>query len=643
MPIRVFEYGLKSPTLNGALVESQMRAAHIYRNKLTEMELARRKAIREIMAAHPDMAPLEAKLAELVTQRDEVRKAITTARGITRSRSENPEQRSAARELGKQIRELKDQIKANRKAVAQAVKPQLDAIEVAHVVQVKAARKANGVYWGTYLLQEADADRARQEIFPPKFRSWRGEGRVSVQLQKGITLEELFGEDTQLHIDPVSERAHDPGTRRGDRRRARSTWLKMRVQSDASQRPVWAVWPMKYHRPIPAGGIIKVATVSRRRHDCRSWDWILHITVEIPDSAVPPAPSSGVIALNLGFCQRPGGALRAGFMVGSDGSEHEILAPASVVDALGACDSIRSIRDKNMDQMKASMSQWLATIREAHERALADVAKIAASEPLDSAWSRLVLYIQAGAPVMPAWFAAAAQTLHAWRSADRFRRLAFQWRQNRWPGDEIGYNLLEGGPDGVNDWRTQKTSWRYRDEHLERYESGMRRRALLRRRETYRTIAARVAARYHTLLIDDTDLRDFQRSPTPESEAVDITPVKRNRGLVAGSELRLTMVNAFGKERVIKSKPTTMPCHACGTVNQWDRLEDNARIHRCSNCGDLWDQDANACKNMLAQYTRDLAIDQAEPANDGPKRLTRSERLRKNRDARAAARKADAA
>jgi len=631
VPIRVFEYGLKAPICNGPLVEQQMRSAHTYRNLLTQMERERRQEVRTIMAAHPDMAPLEARLAEIVTQRDEVRKAITTSRGITRSRSESPELRALARELGKQIREIRAEIKANRQAVAAAVKTDLDRIEIASVRRIKEARAACGVYWGTYLLQEADADRARQEAFPPQFRPWRGEGRVSVQLQKGLSIEELHGDDTQLHIDPVPPAAHDIGTRRGDRRRARRTMLRMRVQSDGRQ-PVWAVWPMRYHRPLPPGSVIKVATVSRRRHDCRSWDWMLHITVEIPDAAMKPSPASGVVALNLGFCLRPGGTIRAGYIVGSDGVEQEILVPRSVIDAISKCDSIRSIRDKNMDAMKAQMGQWLATVRATHEKIVQEIAARPPPADVDSAWYRFCAYWSMNGPAWPAWFAEATATLHAWRSADRFRRLAFRWRDNRFVGDATGFRILEGYSD--QRFHDERDAWRYRDEHLERYESGMRRRALLRRRESYRIAAARLSATYRTLLIDDTDLRDFQRSPAPESESIEITRIKRNRGLAAGSELRLTMVNAFNglSGRVVKISPATKPCHACGVVNTWDRTED--REHTCTACHQRWDQDANACRNMLLAHERDQATDADAPSK---KRLSRSERLRKNRDAPKAA------
>jgi hypothetical protein len=194
-----------------------------------------------------------------------------------------------------------------------------------------------------------------------------------------------------------------------------------------------------------------------------------------------------------------------------------------------------------------------------------------------------------------------------WRSAERFRGLAFAWRKQRWNGDEMGYQLIE--------------AWRYRDEHLQRYEAGLLRHGLSDRHERYRILAANLASRHRTLVIDNTDLREFQRSPTPESGRV---------------ELRAALVNAFGEARVMKLcfERITMPCHGCGQIDQWDPAA--TLMHTCSSCGKTWDQDRNACLNLLAKGRRER-----EGAADGtvgartqmstPRKESRSERLRRNR------------
>ncbi len=625
MPIRVFKYGLLAPTTNGPLVLEQMRLAHRYRNVLVEIERARRATVQTALAAHPDMAPLEAKVAALVEQYEASSKALGQARTIRQPRAELAPQREALRRLAADIRDTRAQIKAGRKAVYAdpVVQAELDAADEHAKARVKEARKICGVYWGTYLLQEADADRARQEKTPPKFSRWDEQGRVSVQIQKGISVEELLGDDTRIQVAPVSTDAHDDGCARGVRRRARRTTLKLRIGSDedSNRIPVWAEFPMIYHRPIPPGSTIKVATVARTRHNCWQWDWNLTLTVDVPDAAMRPSPSKGVVALNLGFCQRPDGAIRSGYLVASDGTEQEILLPASIGDAVSKASSIRSFRDKNMDTMKAALCAWLGDLTAAYDKATS-----IATEAGPDGWSRIAAYIAADGPAITPWLADIKPHLHSWRSADRFRKLAFRWRGERFPSDEVGYGALE--------------AWRYRDNHLEPYETGMRRRALLRRREGYRILAADLCQRYRTLVIDDTDLAEFKRSPAPESEEVDGIPLlKNNQSLAAGSELRQVLMNAF-HGRIVKfsAKNVTRGCYSCSHVDEtWDsgNPETNTgRDRTCPACGMRVDQDANACRNLLLEWANAQENPEtarvAKPAISKP---SRSERLRAARGA----------
>jgi hypothetical protein len=314
-------------------------------------------------------------------------------------------------------------------------------------------------------------------------------------------------------------------------------------------------------------------------------------------------------------------------VVGSDGLEREIITPLSVIDAINKASSIQSYRDKWMDKAKAELAQWYATIRDVHENAVKNVADTASGRFIDGAWTRLHEYIVMGCPTLPHWAYRALSTMHAWRSAGRLRSLAFHWRDNRFPGDEVGFRILEGYK--TERFKDERDTWRYRDEHLERYQTGMRRRALLRRREAYRLIAAELAIHYHTLVIDDTDLRAFQRSPTPESDRVEFDQVKHNQFIAACSELRLVMKNAFGPGRTVEVSPKTAPCSQCGVVDEeWDRATPD-RLHACPGCHAVWDQDANACRNMLKAHTETTTTEQPVKV-----KMSRSQRLHKARDER---------
>jgi len=558
--IKVYKYGLLPPTTNEALILEQISKAHKYRNILVEIERERRELVAAVVGEHTDIEPIGKELIELKAKRDELREAIKKKRATTRTRSDEPDQRQAVRDMGIKIRECVGRLKVAKTVLYASgdVTARLKAIDDRAKERIKIERAACGVYWGTYLLAEQDIDAAKREKTPPHFKRWTGDGRISVQLQGGLGVPELWGVDTQIQIDPLSPDAHDEAKPRGVRKLAQRTRLRMRVQSDASKKPIWAEWPMIMHRPIPEGARIKVATVTRYRRDCRRWDWELHLTVDIPEPEHRVLGGEGVVALNLGWCasyEHLNGGLRAGFLLSDKHESYEATVAFSVIDRIAKSESLQSIRDKNKNEMHAKMSAWFD-----------------------------------GREDLPVWLKERIQYLHAWKSPNKFASLARQWRANRFEGDNVGYETLE--------------AWRYRDEHLQRYEAGMLRSAILDRREKYRLLAARMADQYRTLIIDTTDLSEFQRSPRPEEERIEIDAVKLNQRRAAAFALRGALVNAFrsaGKLVIqLKAGPITMPCHACGQLDPWDRIR--SREHTCSNCSATWDQDWNACANLLKVY-----------------------------------------
>lgn len=599
MPIKTYTFGLLEPTRNADLVVNQMLLAHRYRNLLTEIERERLDTVRAALSSHLDVAPIEAAIAELVPKLEEARTAITKARSATRSRSETAGQRARVREVGAQLRELRSQRKAARQAIAKDpdVRAKADMAEVHARDRVRQARAACGVYWGTYLLQEADADRARQSATQPRFKRWTGDGRVSVQLQGGLKLDELWGTDTRVRIGGPPLDA-GPTPRPFSWPVCRAKRLHLRIGSDENKRPVWAEWPVIMSRDLPDGSTIKVATVSRYRDgttvpigeprsedDCKRWRWTLHLTVDVPEASIRSAPAAGVVALNLGFCRRPGDTIRSGYIVGDDGHEEEILVPKRDIDAMGKADDIRSIRDRNMDTMRAELGAWLGT---------------------------------AGRD-LPEWLVESTKFLPAWKSFDRFSYVALLWKHRRFPGDDVAYDLID--------------AWRRRDLHLDQYEHGLRTTAIRRRQEAYRVAAARLASRYRTLIVDDTDLSDLQRAPSVGSDEPKVVTVKRQQRLAAGSVLRGAMQNAF-RDRCAKVSAAWMTrcCYQCGSVDLDWETKDGMRSHECPACHATWDRDANLCRNLIRERARAESAPKSSPDDVTPKK-TRQQRLRGRREA----------
>ena len=644
--IKNYEYGLLDPTSNAPLVSDQMHSAHRYYNRLVEIERERRAAVAKILVGHPDTEVLATRVATLAKQREDARLVIKSARQATRDRSETAQMRTQVKDLAVELRTARAELKAARDMIKTdpSIVSAINAADESATIAIRAARAACSCYWGSYLLQEQAVDAAKKSKAPPHFKRWTGDGRVSVQLQGGISDTELFAADTQIQIAPVSPDAHDPGKSRGVHRLASRTILRLRVQSTEKGKPIWAEWPMILHRPIPEGARVKVATVSRRRRDCRRWDWRLLLTLEIPEGIAPARalPQTGAVALNLGWCQRPGDVVRAGYVLSNDGAvDHEVVVQRSTIDRVEKSEALRSQRDKDLDAMRALLVPWMrerettlpewlvdrtifsrAPRTEQSSREQLDAPRV---ETVDPSPSFVLPREQLDAPRVETAGSMRTRSWHVaqWRSAARFRALALAWRSQRFDGDDDGYQILE--------------SWRYRDEHLERYESGMRRGGLLDRRERYRVLASELAAKYRTLIVDDFDLRQFQRSPAPEEERVERATSKRNQRHAAGSELRGALLNAFGPARVQKqsSVDVSRACHGCGQIDEWDRSA--VREHTCTGCSAAWDQDQNACKNLIGRWRTseqlgaDESTETARDAKSAPKKESRSERLRRTR------------
>lgn len=587
--IRNYTYGLLEPILNGDLVDQQIVLAHRYYNNLVEMERARRDQVRAVMSAHPDLQEISQRVADLVAQRDAARQVILDTRKASRHRSESQVQREAVRALTPLLRDARALL-ATRKAAVMSDPDLLRSLAQAQDVadqKKKDLRAVCGVYWGTYLLIESAFDAARKNSAPPEFKPFRQHGRVSVQLQGGLEAKDVWGADTQLQIRCVDKRP--PGS---SRNAGTACVLRMRVQSDG-RKPIWAEWPLKLHRPLRDGAVVKVATVSRKIrgiHGARTgtkmydWEWMLCVTVD--ESACGPrraVPADGAVALNLGYCQRPNEAIRSGYLVGSDGYEEEVLVTRRTIDGVGKASSITEFRDRDVNAIRAAM--------QGHRSFLPEKVR---------------------------------ETIHAWKSPHAFHRLHHLLRTTeRVEGDEPMYQVLE--------------AWRYRDVHLERYQTGARRGALNYRRDSYKKLAARMAARYRYLIVDDTGLSELQRSPDPESAEVQFDAVKRQMRLAAGSELRGKLESAFGPDRTIvrSAAHVTEVCSGCLRMNQWDRSASWERNRRCLACGRERDQDANACENHL----RDWPIarkewEAARAAKLAVRKPSRSERMLRNKVAR---------
>ena len=557
MTSKNYTYGLRPLVENRDRVIDQLRLASAYRNKLVEIELARRAAtddtLRELC---PGLLECEAELAS-------VNEAIEDVLAQQRGRNQRARRMTDESDFSQRLAELKPRRKelaARRKALragsfaAAATQERLAVVNETAAAAIRAARASCGVFWGSYLLVEQAADAFRKGA-PPVFRGFRGEGRIAVQIQGGMTWDEASSaKDTRLrivHTPQTESRMARNGTvlpMPGVKRQAQQYTLWLRIGSDGRE-PIWATWPMILHRPIPDGTRIMWAIVQREivaGHE--RW----HLTLSLRDDTDQAfirrdVAAAGVCGVDIGYRYIDNRAQRVAYWHGSDGASGELQLPSGKVAEWQKVDDLQSIRDELHNVARATLRDWLAA--NAH----------------------------------PEWLDEATEHIHTWRRLSRLDQLVVQWRGQRFDGDAEIMAMLE--------------SWRTRERHLWQYQEQMRDQLLAWRKDYYRNFAAMLRRRYRTIAIEDMDLRSAIHDVLrPEEERDTVTAQRRAARFVALSTF-VGAINDSGADVVpIERAGTTSTCSWCGAANEVG----TGVLHTCVGCGREWDRDENAARNILA-------------------------------------------
>ena len=326
MARKVYQFGLRPPTIGAADVRAQLKAAQDYRNDLIAIERGRRSALRAV----DDTDEVRAAIAALATAPKAERKVAVTALRLARKAARE----AAAEELAR-ISALDEQIRRD-------------------------ARALTTCYWGSYLDVEAANQQARaaplygdDAVTPndPHFVRWHGEGHVGVQLQGGLsTGDALVGNDTRARL--VLTPPRDPS-----RPWPRYGTLSLRVGSDGRD-PVWAEWPIKIHRAVPDSASWKWVRASLRREGTRE-RWTVEITVD--DSAASPRSLDdhlvGTVAVQWEWSAVADGAIRVARWMDDHGESGEVVLPASIATGLRKPDGIRGVRDDLANKLRTNLAK----------------------------------------------------------------------------------------------------------------------------------------------------------------------------------------------------------------------------------------------------------------------------------------------
>jgi hypothetical protein len=591
LPVRVWSFSCKRPTSNAQIVWEQLKLAHKYYNDLVQIEQERRSAYRTVRSSLcPNLAEFEVKYKDVSERLDKAIDELRSIRKSVRKRVSNLELQKHISDLKAEKKQVYESLKqardeANSNEVLEAADKKLtsDMLE-----KVKLARSKCGVYFGTYLLIEKAVESSKSSQADQKFHRWDGNGRIGVQLQNKPTVKDIFDQkSTMIQINPVSPEAYfiKNGKQKVRPPLSRSK-VRIRVGSDKSRNPIWAEFPITLHRKLPDDAIITWAWISTRRIGLHT-EFELQLTLE-SNEFVKVRPTSGAIAFDLGWRVRPDG-IRVGFVVGNDGFKQEILVPNHIQTALEHSSKLIGYSDEFFN-----------------------VALSILSEAIKSKLSGL-----------PNWMPEATLNISQWRmhgklasivnrwltesDKDLIFKICSDWKNYRFSSkldlfatkDEI---FTWANLAGIKDQATQLLFylelWRRKDRHLIQWAADQRKKTISNRQHLYRNIASNLSQRYKTLVVEDMDLRKFIKNSTPENEnPKDYTHCIMSIG--SPGELRLELIQAFGKPNIIKVDPenTTRECHLCGHINKWKNQE--ILVLQCSNCEKYWDQDENACHILL--------------------------------------------
>lgn len=350
---------------------------------------------------------------------------------------------------------------------------------------------------------------------------------------------------------------------------------------------------MVMHRSLPEGARVMRCNVQLRMVPGDMGpreEWYATMTLRIPDT---DRRNDGLaVAIDVGWRALPDGSMRVAYWRGEDGRHDQLVLTAHQIAGLTKADSIRSIRDRNRDVMSAQIIVAIDAITD-----------------------------------RPEWMTEARRWMPQWRASWRFDRLASRWADTGAPVPAV------------------LSEWVLRDRHLAAYEHGQRSGSLRQRRDYYRRFAAWLTDHYDVAVLEKFDKRAFTKSkPAEDGAKTEDVELHHAQRLACTSVLCSVIASRFGQRGRCVSLPAEYTTLDCAVAGCGDRLVGDPADGITQRCGSghVWDQDDNACRNLLVAY-RERSGDDVDPgtARSGKdakseSRWQRARRMRSEKDERVA-------
>jgi hypothetical protein len=601
--IRTYKYGLQPPTLNEKLVREEVFRAHTYQNKLIEIERWRRDEVRKVENSAGNIPQLTQELIDAKTNIDSILKRNSdvkrdafidyskqhnlTLNELKEDKDLNNKGQRYASSMLTQV--MKDELKGAKITIKTASYKLNEARKIIRSNEGIIASKKNikaeeqkrtsslrgsddAPWYGTYMLIE-DAH-TKTKAMPyydgtlpnnPRFRSIHDENhsqrfgikqyQVSQPGDREYIAATLNGTSRKLQIAtmPLPQVRKDGNNKKVGSKDLRL--LRIRIGTNKETRePIWTEFPMVYHRELPMAGTILTAQVIKRRIGPRD-RWTLSISFDDGQQTVQAQVKSAV-GFDLNWFEYEDRISIANW-IGTDGNNGEVSIPKSLINRLQKPEEIRSIRDKNFDDIRKQFVEWITATN----------------------------------VIIPDWLREKTEHISKWKSQGRFASLITHWADNRFDGDTTIFGIS-------GKWNKETKSvidgsglagWKFNDHHLWIWETSQRTRSIAARNEYYRVEAAKLVEQYDLIGFEDINLSWLARGNAGS----------RNRQLAAPSEFRNAVKNACrskGKEyKEVPARNTTKKCNDCEHLNKIDC----ERVFFCQGCGVEVKRDENAAKNVL--------------------------------------------
>lgn len=571
--MKVFKYGLRAPTLNSDLVLDEMNKAHFYQNKLIEIERWRRDQVRLIEGTAGNIPQLELSLKSKEDIYNEINKQIKSENSIARAKVASKDLLAKKKEANLELKEAKKLLKEARTLIRTL--PEIvnakNNIHLEALAKEREVRKSDDSPWfGTYMLVEQAVSLTKamplyNGVLPnnPMFRKKSlSSGRLGIQqFQPHEPIDKVVGiNPTSRHIQivplPNSIKKNGSQYKIGNKD---LRLLRVRIGTK-DKKPIWAEFPMVYHRPLD-GNITVVQVLNTKIGPNNIWTVSITCNTEVKSSIV----NEDAVAIDLGW-RNYSDRIAIATYYGSDGVAGEISIPVKdqsrygLLDRLSYSNSIKSIRDKEFDLIKSKLSDWIKC------------------------------------NVVPDWFKIDTQHLSQWKSKSRLCSFINKWMNNRFDGDK---DIL--GATGFWNKNSKKVisgtnllGWKYHDFHLWQLETSCLKKSVNARRELYRCAAVKLAEKYNSIVFENIDGNNMAKGKVGST----------SRQLTAPFEFRSIckmIFNGRGQKYIeVPAAYTSMTCNSCKNVNE----KVSSVMITCSKCGEEYNRDSNAAKNILDKHIK---------------------------------------